>query len=150
MEAVDVVVSTNQIIFRTYQRLKSDATLAGLLTGGAGVVNGPRRPVGYVNPCVTVGVLTNNARVRPYHHRVTMIINVFVANLTAETVKGQPDIYKLSQIADRVTDLMHKNPLAISGVINCQMELDQMLGPLFDPQDPDEHFMSLRFRAVFR
>lgn len=144
------MISINEIIFRTYQRLRADAALTQLLAGGTGVVNGPRRPVSYINPCITIGVLTNTAQVRPYHQRVTLVINVYVANLTAEAVKGQPDTYRLSQIAQRVAALMHEQPLQIPGVTNCQMELAEPLGPLFDPQDPDEHFMSLRFRAVFR
>lgn len=144
------MISTNEIILRSYQRLRDDATLAQLLTGGTGVVNGPRRPDGYVNPCVTVGILTNTVQMRPYHQRVTLIINAYAANLTGESVKGQPDIAKLSKIAERIAALMHNQPLQITGVTNSLMELSEPLGPLFDPQDPGEHFMSLRFKAVFR
>lgn len=144
------MISTNEVIFRTYQRLRADATLTALLVGGTGVINGPRRPVGYHNPCVTIGILTNTAGVRPTHQRMTLVITAYVANLTAEAVKGQPDTHKLSAIAERVAALMHEQPLRIDGVINSQMELAEPLGPLFDPQDPDEHFMSLRLRATFR
>lgn len=144
------MISTNEVIFRTHQRLSDDAELTQLLVGGTGVVNGPRRPDGYANPCVTIGVLTNTAGVRPAHQRTMLVVNVYATNLAAEGVKGLPDTYRLSAIAQRVAALMDGHPLQIAGVINSQMELAEPLGPQFDPQDPSEHFMSLRFRSTFR
>lgn len=144
------MISANEIIFRTYQRLTGDAGLTQLLTGGTGVANGPRRPDGYGNPCVTIGILTNTAGVRPTHQRVTLVINAYADNLSDGSVRGLPNTHLLSAIAQRVSALMHEHPLVIAGVTNSQMELAEPLGPLFDPQDPGEHFMGLRFRATFR
>lgn len=143
-------VSSNQIILRIHNRLAADAALSSLLAGGTGVVNGPRRPVGYTNPSVTVGILTNLVSERPKHHRATVQVVVFGDNLTAEAVKGQPDTYILGAIADRVEDLLHNEAIHVPGVINCQLEIAEKLGPLFDPADPHEHYMALRFRSVFR
>lgn len=90
----------------------------------------------------TVHASTNNRDPDSKVHNGTLLINFYCPNYTS----GNSNIECMGPVADRLVFLFDDKPLIIDGYNNFNLAVREPLGPLFDPDYPDEHFMSVRIQ----
>ncbi|AZO96134.1 hypothetical protein [Halocella sp. SP3-1] len=105
-------------------------------------IKGARRPDSMANPCITI-----NAPSAPQDEDYktingTLIINVFADNHNS----GNANIELLTPVAARIEYLFDDKPLTIEGYNNYNLVVQETMGPLWDSDDPDEHFMNTRIK----
>lgn len=139
-------MDVNKILTPVMIRLLNDKNTTGslddLLGGEITVYKGPRKPTKSKNPCFTVHVLTAPREPDSKAHNGTLLINFYCDNYTS----GNANVELMGPAADRVIELFDDRPLEIEGYSNYDLVVQEPLGPLFDPDFPDEHFMSIRVR----
>ena len=72
----------------------------------------------------------------------TIIINCFVDNYP----NGVADTNTIGQVGERSKELFHDKPLQVDSIINYNLAVRSISGALFDPDDPDEHYISVRLK----
>ena len=139
-------MDVNKILTPAMVRLLNDkngpGSLGELLGGEITVYKGPRKPTKAKNPCFTVHVLTASRDPDAKNYNGTLLINFYHDNY----VSGNAAVEKMGPVADRVVELFDDRPLEIEGYSNYDLVVQEPLGPLFDPDFPDEHFMSIRVK----
>lgn len=106
------------------------------------IVKGSRKRKGMKNPCFTISVPSNPQNEDTKAHNGTMIINFFADNYP----EGHAHVELLGPVADRLEKIFDDQPLDLDGYKNYNLVVDAVEGPLWDPDDPDEHFMSVRIK----
>lgn len=139
-------MDTNKILTPAMVRLLNDkngpGSLGDLLGGEITVYKGPRKPTKAKNRSFTVHVLTAPRDPDSKAHNGTLLINFYCDNYAS----GNANVELMGPVADRVVELFDDRPLEIEGYSNFDLVVQEPLGPLFDPQCPDEHFMSIRVK----
>ncbi len=139
-------MDVNKILTPVMVRLLNDkngpGSLGELLGGEITVYKGPRKPTKSKSPCFTVHVLTAPRDPDAKNYNGTLLINFYHDNYTS----GNAAVEKMGPVAARVVELFDDQPLSIEGYNNYDLVVQEPLGPLFDPDLPDEHFMSIRVK----
>jgi len=139
----------NKLLTPAVLRLINDQDLAdetdlGDLLSEIRTVKGPRRPTGMNNPCFTAHVSSNPMDPTSKVHRGTMIINFYCDNYSS----GNANVELMGPVTDRVISLYDDEVFSIEGYRNFTLDVQEPLGPLWNPEHPDEHYMSIRLRFV--
>lgn len=103
------------------------------------VIKGPRK-VSSADECITVNAPSMPMDPNSKAYNGTILINYYCPNYGG----GNANIEKMGPAAARIVEIMDDNPLDITGYSNYNFVVDEPMGPLFDPDAPDEHFMSIR------
>lgn len=114
----------------------------GQLLGAIKAIKGARRPDRMDNPCVTINVLSAPQNEDYKTINGTLIINVFADNHNS----GNANIELLTPVAARIEYLFDDKPLTIEGYNNYNLVVQETMGPLWDSNAPNEHFMSIRIK----
>jgi hypothetical protein len=124
------------------KNIPGETTLAELLNNTVNVIKGPRKPTNATNPCFTIHVLSAPRDPYSKNHNGTLLINFYYDNYQS----GNAAVEKMGPVADRVVCLFDDKPLNIEGYNNYNLVVQEPLGPLFDPEFPGEHYMSIRVK----
>ena len=108
-------------------------------------IKGARRPKSgeqVVNPWITINI--PSAPQDPDYKIVTgtMLINFYADNYSG----GNANVELLCPIAERIEYLFDDEPLEVNDYNVFNMVVEETMGPLWDSDDPDEHFTSTRIR----
>lgn len=103
------------------------------------VIKGPRKTTG-VDECITVNAPSAPKNPNSKAYNGTILINYHCPNYSS----GNARIEKMGPVAARIEELMDDNTLDITGYRNYNFVVDEPMGPLWDSDEPDEHFMSIR------
>lgn len=101
---------------------------------------GTKKPTGAINPYFTVNNMPVNNNSDTTAKKGTILISCFVDNLNG----GIADTQKLGEVGSRLEELFDDKPLEIEGYTNYNLEVNSISNPQFDPDDPDEHFITVR------
>lgn len=124
-------------------RIVTDQTLKAKLGGTIQAAKGARRPKSMIGQrCFTVHVLSNSRDEDSKAHNGTLVINFYCPNYG----DGKANVELMGPITERLVELFDDNPLSITGYNNFNLTVLEPLGPLFDQEYPNEHFMSVRCR----
>lgn len=140
-------MNINEILTPVMVRLLNDRNIPGVTTLGSlldtiRVVKGPRKPKNMTNPCFTVHVLTNPRDPDSKAHNGTLLINFYADNYK----DGNTNIELLGPVAARVVWLFDDKPIAVPGWRVYDFHAEESLGPLQEPEFPNENFMSIRVK----
>ncbi|MFW6327553.1 MAG: hypothetical protein ACOC2F_04505 [Bacteroidota bacterium] len=103
------------------------------------VIKGPRKPEN-VDEAITINLPSFPKNPDTTQYNGTMLINYYYPNYSS----GNANVEQLTPVAARIDDLFHDDLLDIDGYKNYNLATNEPLGPLYDPDDPEEHFMSVR------
>ena len=129
----------NELLKPAVKRLLNDTELNNLLEDSIPVIKGPRKPKD-TEECITVNAPSAPMDPDSKVYNGTMLINYYCPNYPS----GNANIEKMGPVAKRIVDLFHDKPLEISGYINFNLAVDEPMGPLWNSESPDQHFMSIR------
>ena len=101
---------------------------------------GAKKPTGATNPYFTVNNMPVNNNSDTTAKNGTILISCFVDNLDG----GIADTQKLGEVGSRLEKLFDDKPLEIEGYTNYNLEVNSISNPQFDPDDPEEHFITVR------
>ncbi len=105
------------------------------------IIKGPRKPDN-TDECITVHVLTAPQDPDTKQIDGTLQINYYYKNHE----NGNANIEQLGPVADRIHELFDDKPFDdIDGYRNYNLVGDEPIGPLWDRDEPEEHYMSVRF-----
>lgn len=134
------MININEITAGAIGNLKKMPELSGI-----SIISGARRPAGFPNPTITVFLLVNAIGDLDII-RSMLVVNVFADNLD----KGMPDKAFLASRAEAIVNALHEKPLARSGVYTYNCRCEFISDALWDPDDPDEHYVNCRFSLITR
>jgi len=142
-------MNINKILAPVVLRLFNDRDVAdetdlGNLLDEIRTVKGPRRPTGMNNPCFTAHVSSNPMDPTSKVHRGTMIVNFYCDNYDS----GNANIELMGTVTDRIITLFDDEVFSIDGYRNFTLDVQEPLGPLFNPNHSGEHYMSIRLRFI--
>lgn len=123
---------------------------------------GARKPAGATNPWFTVNNMPSNVDADTTTENGTVIINCYIDNFSSGIAKTR----RLGAVGDRLKDIFHDQPFSyvvenltqaelgafyqqiheMEGYNNYNLVARSISGPLFDPDDPDEHYISVRLK----
>jgi len=103
------------------------------------VIKGPRKMTN-ADECITVNAPSAPKDPNSKAYNGTILINYHCPNYDA----GNARMEKMGPVAARIEEIMDDNTLDIEGYRNYNFVVGEPMGPLFDSDDPDEHFMSIR------
>jgi len=126
------------------QNVPDEKDLGDILGTTIKAVKGPRRPTDMDNPCFTAHVSSNPMDPASKVHRGTMIVNFYCDNYDS----GNANIELMGTVTDRVITLFDDEVFSIVGYSNFTLDVQEPLGPLFNPDHSGEHYMSIRLRFV--
>lgn len=129
----------NKLLTPILLRLLNDTELDNLTGDNMRIVKGPRKPTG-VDECITINSPSAPMDPNSKAYNGTVLINYYCPNYNA----GNANIEKMGPVAARIVELMDDKPLDITGYSNYNFVVDEPMGPLHDPDAPEEHFMSIR------
>ena len=112
--------------------------ISGELKGNKGA----KKPDTADNPWFTVHNTPSNIQADTTAENGTIIINCFIDNYPNGMAKT--DI--IGQVGKRIKYIFHDKPLQIDGITNYNLAVRSVSGALFDPDDPDEHYVSVRLK----
>lgn len=114
----------------------------GELLGAIKAVKGPQRSDSMDNPCITINApsIQQNAAYKTING--TLLINVFADNYHS----GNANVELLTSVAARIEYLFDDKPLTIEGYNNYNLFVEETMGPLFEPDYQNEHYMSMRIK----
>lgn len=116
--------------------------LLGLTSGGnieIPIIKGPRKIDG-ADEIITVNAPSAPMDPDSMAYNGTILINYYCPNYS----DGNANIEKMGPVAERIVNIMHDNPPDISDYRIYNFAVDEPMGPLWDSNEPDEHFMSIR------
>jgi len=131
----------NELLRPIFLRLKNDSELTNRLDGSVPIIKGPRKPVDK-DEVITVNAPSTPMNADSTEYNGTILINYYCPNYSG----GNAKIGKMGPVAERIVELMHQNLLDVTGYTNYYLVMDEEMGPLFDSNDPEEHFMSIRIK----
>jgi hypothetical protein len=142
-------VNINKLLTPAVLRLINDYAVEGEIDLGdlldeIRTVKGPRKPTGMNNPCFTAHILSNSRDETSKIHRGTMRVNFYCDNYDS----GNAKIELMSTVTDRVITLFDDEVFSIDGYRNFTLDVQEPLGPLFNPNHSGEHYMSIRLRFI--
>lgn len=105
------------------------------------VIKGPRKPEG-ISECITVNAPSAPMDPDTTAYNGTILINYYCPNYKS----GNANLEKMGPITERIVELMHDNLLNVDGYRNYNFAVDEPMGPLWDSDEPEEHFMSIRIK----
>ncbi len=136
-------LDVNKILTPAMIRIVTDATLKTKLGGTIQAAKGARRPTSMIGQkCFTVHVLSNNRDEDSKAHNGTLLINFYCSNYQ----NGNANVELMGPVSERLVWLFDDKPLAVTGWRVYDIHVQEPLGPLFDSEYPNEHFMSVRVR----
>lgn len=101
---------------------------------------GHKKPTGADNPHFTVHTPPSNVHADSTAENGTIIINCFMDNYPSGVAKTS----KLDAVGQRLKELFHDNPLSVDGIVNYNLVVNSIVDDLWDPEDPDESYCSVR------
>jgi hypothetical protein len=131
----------NKLLTPIVLRLMNDSELTNRLDGSVPIIKGPRKPVDK-DEVITVNAPSTPMNADSTEYNGTILINYYCPNYSG----GNARIEKMGPVAERIVELMHQNLLDVTGYTNYYFVMDEEMGPLFDSNDPEEHFMSIRIK----
>lgn len=138
---VDKILTPVMVRLLDDKNIPGQTTLGDLL-GTIKVVKGPRKPKSITNPCFTLHVLTNPRDPDSKAHNGTLLVNFYANNYAG----GNTNIELLGPVASRVIWLFDDRPIEVPDWRVYDFHVQEPLGPLQDPEIPDESFMSVRIK----
>lgn len=129
----------NELLKPVTVRLMDDTELQDLIGDDVPVIKGPRKTNG-ADECITINAPSAPMNPDSRAYNGTILINYYCPNYPS----GNANLEKMGPVAARIEELFHDDPLEIPGYKNYNLAVDEPMGPLFDPDEPDEHFMSVR------
>ena len=134
----------NELLAPAVLRLINDHAAVGDLLDEIRTVKGPRKSTGMNNPCFTAHVPSNSRDETSKVHRGTLRINFHYDNYKS----GNANIELMGPVTDSVITLFDDKVFTIDGYRNFALYVREAVGPLFDSEHPDEHYMSIRLKFV--
>lgn len=92
------------------------------------------------NPVFTVNAPSAPMNPDTTQYNGTILINFYADNYES----GNANIELMGPVAERVVDIFHDKPFTFDNYDNYNLAVDEPMGPLYDSDDPNEHFMSIR------
>lgn len=138
-------MDVNKILTAALLRLINDDELQTLLDGNIRAVKGPRKPEGW-DECFTVHIPSNSRNPDTKIHTGTLNINYYCPNYPS----GNANVEKIGQVVDRLVELFDEWYPEIEEYKVADWSVEEPLGPLWDPDEPDEHFASVRIGFVIQ
>ena len=129
----------NKLLTPIVLKLMNDTELENRLDGQKPIIKGARKPSG-VDECITVNAPSAPMNPDSKAYNGTVLINYYCPNYSG----GNANVEKMGPVAERIVELMHDELLDIDGYRNYNFAVDEPMGPLYDSDDPEEHFMSIR------
>lgn len=114
----------------------------GELLGIIRAVKGPKRSDSMDNPCITINASSMQRDAAYKTINGTLLINVFADNYNS----GNANVELLASVVARIEYLFDDKPLIIAGYNNYNLFVEETIGPLFDPDYQNEHYMSTRIK----
>ncbi len=139
-------MDVNKILTAALLRLINDDELQNLLDGNIRAVKGPRKPTSMDNPCFTLHIPSNSRDPDTKIHTGTLIINFYVDNYPS----GNANIELMGPVVNRLIEVIDEWQPDIEGYKIADWTVREPLGPLWDSDDPDEHFSSVRIGFVIQ
>lgn len=127
-------------------RIKNDAILAVMLGETPKTAKGIRKPTGMTNPCFTAHVSSNPRDPDTKIHNGTLIINFYCDNYQ----EGNANVELVGKVNDRLVELFDDVCPNTPGYEIGKWVVEEPLGPLFDSDDPGEHYSSVRIGFTIR
>jgi len=139
-------VTSDELAGAVYDYVDGDATLIGSTCFNAALATclflGPRRPEGFPAYAATIAVQFNNFNEVGFQD-ATALLNVYLPKLG----KGSHDAARFDAIIARFVQLLHDaRDLSVPGKTLFYVRFVGQTGPSWDPEDPNEHYVTLRFR----
>lgn len=122
----------------------------GDLLGNIKAMKGARRPKNsdgeYEDEWITINIPSAPQQPDTTIRQGTMLINYYKKNYSS----GNAYVEKLCPVGARIEKLFHDKPLEVNDYNIYNMAVEDTMGPLYDPDDPDEHFTStiIRFNLI--
>lgn len=136
-------LDVNKILTPAMIRIVTDQALKTKLGGTIQVDKGARRGKSMIGQkCFTVHVLSNQRDEDSKAHNGTLLVNFYCPNYG----DGKANVELMGPISERLVWLFDEKPLAVSGWRVYDFHVQEPLGPLFDPEFQNEHFMSVRIK----
>jgi hypothetical protein len=132
-------------------KLDADSTLDGLLNVGdvSKVIIGAERPIAANLPCVHLSVLTRSIQTETKLNTLLLRVAWFVTQLE----QGTEDVETLSDIGERIYDLLDDAPPTVTGyrIDAFVAESGETIAKdMIRPEGLDNHFDTLTFRVSIR
>jgi hypothetical protein len=133
-------MNINDILNYTVLKIINDAELISIVDGmKAG--KGPRKPKGW-DECFMVYIPSNPRNEDTKIHTGTLSINYYLTNYP----DGNANIKRHSEVLERLVELFDDVWPDIDGYKFSDWSVREPLGPLWDSNEPDEHFSTVRIR----
>jgi len=140
-------MNIDKLLSATLVRVLNDKNVVneldlGDILGDYGGVKGSRKPQGATNPYFLVFPMPSNKNSDYQTYNGTIMIKFTLDNYSG----GNAKTGLMGQVGERLDELFDDTPLAISGYTNYNLEVNQIHFPLFDPDFPDESYLSTRIK----
>lgn len=139
-------MDTNKILTAAMIRLLNDKDIVGqktlkdIIGDTIRVAKGARRPTIMKNPCFTVHILSAPRDPDAKNYNGTLVVSFYCNNHR----DGNANIETMGPVSERIVWLFDDKPLSVDGYSNYSLTVQEPLGPLFNPEFPEEHYMSIR------
>jgi hypothetical protein len=137
-------LDVNKLLTPALIRIRNDSTLQTLLdTTVIQAIKGAKRPTAIIGTkCFTVHVLSNNRDEDTKVYNGTLVINFYCPNYS----DGNANVELMGPVAAQIVELFDDEPLTMDGYGNYNLAVQEPLGPLYDPDFPNEHYMNVRIQ----